>query len=68
MAKQTKSTSGNTSTYIITDQENNTITVAATLNPGSGMSTVFTSSGGLLNDGMAMLAQLLLLISTNLLP
>ena len=68
MAAQTKSTSGNTTTYTITDMTGSTVTVVATTTPVQGVTTTFSSSGGLHEDGMQMLAQLMLLLATNLLP
>ena len=68
MASQTKSVSGNTTTYVITDVEGSTVTVAATSNPGTGITTTYTSSGNVHQDASQMLTTLMQLISTNLLP
>ena len=68
MAAQTKSVSGNTTTYTITDAEGSTITIAATTTPVQGVTTTFTSSGSVHSDANQMLAQLMLLLATNLLP
>lgn len=66
MASMTQSQSGNVVTYVITDQENNTATLATTYNAITGVSVVFSSSGGLHNDGLQMMAQALLQIATGL--
>lgn len=68
MAAQTKSVSGNTTTYTITDMTGSTVTVAASTTAVQGVTTTFTSSGGLHEDGAQMLATLMLLLATNLLP
>lgn len=69
MASQTKVVAGNVTTYTITDEGNNTVAVACTQAPGQIITVKFTSStNGLLPDGVNMLAQLLLLVGTNLLP
>jgi len=68
MASTTKSTSGNVTTYTVTDSGGNTVAVAITANAITGFTTTFTSTGGLRNDGVNMLAQLLLETGTNLLP
>jgi hypothetical protein len=69
MANQTKSVSGSTTTYVITDQENNTLTLAVSQTPITVQQSVtFTSAGALHSDGLNMAAQLLLLLATGLLP
>ena len=68
MATQTKSTSGNTTTYIITDVEGNFVTVNALQAPGQVITTTFNSSGNIHQDAQQMLTTLMQLISTNLLP
>lgn len=69
MASQTKVVGGNVTTYTITDEAGNTVAVACTQAPGQIITVKFTSStNGLLPDGVNMLAQLLLLVGTNLLP
>lgn len=68
MAGQTKTVSGQTTTYVITDVEGSTVTVVATQSYGAGMTTTFTSSGGLHQDGMQMLTTLMQMLSTGLVP
>lgn len=68
MASQTKSVSGNTTTYTITDSEGSSVAVAALQAPGQPITTTFSSSGGLHQDGQQMLTTLMQLISTGLLP
>ena len=65
---QTKSVSGNVTTYVITDTEGSTVTVALTNTFGGGRTTVFTSSGGLHQDGQQQLVTLMQMISTGLTP
>ena len=67
MATWTQSTSGSVVTYTITDNESNTGTIAVTKNPVTGFTTALSSSA-LHNDGLQTVVELLLLISTNLLP
>jgi hypothetical protein len=68
MASQTSSVSGSVTTYTITDMENSTITVAVTQNPTVGVTATFTSSGAVHGDAMSMLAQLMLLVATGIVP
>lgn len=68
MASMTQSTSGNVTTFVITDSANNTVTMAATYNALTGVSVVFSSSGGLHADGLQAMAQALLQIATGLVP
>lgn len=68
MAAQTKSVSGAATTYVITDMENNTVTVVATQNPTTGLTVTYSSSGGLHADGMALLSTLNLLLQTGIAP
>lgn len=65
MAKITSSISGSTTTYVITDQAGNTLTLAAQAAPGG---LTFTSSGALLQDGAALAQVLLTMLSTGLRP
>ena len=65
---QTKTVSGNVTTYVITDTEGNTVTVAATQTFGGGMTTTYTSTGNLHQDGAQQLTTLMQLVSTGLLP
>lgn len=67
MAQQTKTTSGNSTAYVITDVANNTATITQTKTPGYAV-TVSFSGGPLLPDGTEMVAQLLLLLATGLTP
>lgn len=68
MATQTKTVSGSTTSYLITDESGNTLTVAAT-SAVTGITVLFTSSAnGLLQDGQQTLTTLMQLISTGLLP
>lgn len=68
MAGQTKTVSGNTTTYVITDTEGSTVTVAFTNSFGGGFTTTYASSGGLHVDGMQLLTTLMQLLSTGLTP
>ena len=69
MASQTKSVSDSTTTYVITDMENNTLTLRVSQNPQTTpLSVTFTSSGALHPDGLAMVSNLLLLLQTGLVP
>ena len=65
---QTKTVSGNTTTYVITDIEGNSVTVAALQTFGGGRTLTFTSSGGLHVDGQLQLTTLMQLLSTGLTP
>ncbi len=59
MANITKTVSGAVSTFVITDVEGSTLTLAVTVDPVLPLATTFTSSGGLHRDGMQMLWNLL---------
>jgi hypothetical protein len=65
---QTKTVSGNVTTYVITDTENSSVTVALTQTFGGGRLCTFSSSGGLHSDGQLLLTTLMQLISTGLTP
>jgi hypothetical protein len=65
---QTKTVSGNTTTYVITDLQNATVTVALTQGFGSGRTITLASSGNFHQDGMLQLTTLMQLLSTNLTP
>ena len=65
---QTKTVSGNTTTYVITDTEGNSVTVAALQTYGGGRTLTFSSSGGLHVDGQLQLTTLMQLLSTGLTP
>lgn len=67
MASKTKTVSGNVNTYIITDFQGNTVTVALTQNV-AGNTTTFTSSGNVHHDGQRMLMELLQLLGTGQIP
>jgi hypothetical protein len=68
MASQTKTTSGNTTTYVITDTEGSTATVALTQGFGSGRTITLASSGNFHVDGQLQLTVLMQLLSTGLTP
>lgn len=65
---QTKTTSGNVTTYVITDTEGSTVTVVLTQTYGGGRLCTFASAGGLHQDGQQQLVTLMQLISTGLTP
>lgn len=65
---QTKTTSGQTTTYVITDTEGNSVTVVLNNLIGGGRVLTFSSSGGLHNDGQLQLTTLMQLLSTGLTP
>jgi hypothetical protein len=65
---QTRTVSGNTTTYVITDTEGNSVTVAALQTYGGGRTLTFSSAGGLHVDGQQQLTTLMQLLSTNLSP
>lgn len=67
MAAVTKSVSGSVTTYVITDNEGDTLTIAVTA-ATTGNTAVFTSSGGLHYDGQAAASNLILQLQTGLLP
>jgi hypothetical protein len=67
-AGQTKTVSGNVTTYVITDSEGSTVTVALTQTYGGGQTITFSSVGGLHTDGQLLLTTLLQLLSTGLVP
>jgi hypothetical protein len=68
MASYTESTSGNVTTYVITDMEGNTLTAVVTANGVLPLNVVFTSSGGLHPDGLQVLVTLGLLWQTGVVP
>lgn len=66
MASMTSTLSGNNIVYTITDVQSNTVTVTA---PPAPLGPTFVSSAtGLLQDGQALLANLLLQLQTGLRP
>jgi len=65
---QTKTTSGNTTTYVITDVEGSSVTIVLTSLPGSGRTLTFSSSGGLHTDGQQQMTVLMQMLSTGLTP
>lgn len=67
MANTVKTVSGVVTTYVITDNESNTATLAVTA-ATTGNTIVFSSSGGLHYDGQAAMSNLLLQLQTGLLP
>lgn len=68
MASMTRADSGSTVTYVITDVGSNTVTATVTTTDVTGNTVTFSSSGGLLPDGLAQLGTLVLLLTTGLLP
>jgi hypothetical protein len=68
MATQTKSVSGNTTTYVITDTYGSTVTVALTQGYGSGRTCTFASSGNVHQDAQQALVTLMQMVSTGLTP
>jgi len=68
MASMTRVDSGNTVTYTITDLAGSTAIATVTITPVAGNTVVFSGSGGLHFDGLAMVANLANLLATNLLP
>ena len=64
----TKTTSGQVTTYVISDVEGATVTVVATETFGAGRTLTFSSSGNFHVDGQNQLAQLMLQLSTGLSP
>jgi hypothetical protein len=65
---QTKTVSGNVTTYVITDVEGSSVTVTATQSYGAGRTLTFSSSGGLHVDGQLILTTLMQQLSTGLSP
>lgn len=68
MASMTRTDSGNTTTYVITDLAGSTATATVTATAVAGNTVTFSSSGGLHYDGLALLQVLVGLLATNLLP
>lgn len=67
MAIWTQATVGSVVTYTVTDQSGATGTIAVTKNAVTGFTTALSSTA-LHNDGLAVVVELLQLISTGLLP
>lgn len=65
---QTKTASGNVTTYVITDTEGNSVTVVLNNLIGGGRILTFSSSGGLHQDGQQQLTTLMQMLSTGLTP
>ena len=65
---QTKTVSGNVTTYVITDTEGSSVTVALTQTFGGGRTCTFTSSGNVHQDGQQQLVTLMQMVSTGLTP
>lgn len=63
MAGQAKTVSGNVTTYVITDTQGSTVTVAVTTSVGAGTTCTFSSSGNVHQDGHALLANLMQIIA-----
>lgn len=68
MATLARVDSGATTTYTITDMGGSTVTITVTTTPVAGNTVQFSSSGGLRADGLAMLSDLMLSLTTGLLP
>lgn len=70
MAKITSTTSGNLTTYTITDVAGNTGTVTAPSSgaPSTAATISVSAAGGLLRDGLALLDNLLQMLYTGLRP
>ena len=68
MATQTKTSSGNVTTYVITDLEGATVTVALTQTFGGGRTCTFSSTSNVHQDGQQMLVTLMQMVSTGLTP
>ena len=64
----TAATSGQVTTYVITDTEGSTATIVLTNTYGGGRNTTFASSGGLHQDGQQQMTTLMQMISTGLTP
>ena len=65
---QTKTSSGNVTTYVITDTEGSSVTVVLTNLIGGGRVLTFSSSGNLHQDGQQLLSTLMQMLSTGLTP
>lgn len=68
MASRTITTVGSVTTIVVTDVAGNTVTLAVTQNPTTGTTMTYTSSGNVEQDANQMVAQLMLLLSTGLIP
>lgn len=72
MATQVRTSSGNTTTYVITDAEGANVTVVLTNTFGGGRTVTFVSGGAaggaLHTDGQQTLVTLMQLLSTGLAP
>ena len=68
MASQTRTVAGATTTYVITGENNNTVTLAVTQNPGSGITSTLTDSGAISQDAAQALVTLMQLTSTGIVP
>ena len=67
MASVTKATSGNVTTFTITDASANQGTLTVTVDPVLGP-TVQMGGAALLRDGVGMVSELLLQLRTGLIP
>lgn len=67
MATQTKSVSGSTTTYTITDEAGNAMTVAVALPLGTAVKVTFAGAA-VLPDAQQMLVTLMQLVSTGVIP
>jgi hypothetical protein len=68
MAAITSTYSNNVTTYVITDQAGDTLTVAAAAPQIAGGGLTFTSSGALRADGQILLNTLMTMLVTGLRP
>lgn len=68
MATVTSSIAGTTTTYVITDQKSNTLTIAAAAPGPAGGGITYTSSGALLGDGQEIVQTLMTMLVTGLRP
>lgn len=67
MASVTKSVSGTTSTFVVTDQESNAATLTVSAGAVTGPTVTF-ASGAMQRDGVQMIFNLLNQLQTGLIP
>lgn len=68
MATMTRTDSTNTATYVITDMGGSTLTIVATINPVTGNTCTFTTSGNLMPDALAQLWFIIGALTTGIVP
>lgn len=68
MASRTVTVAGVVTTIVVTDSAGNTVTLAVTQNPTTGTTMTYASSGNVQQDANQMIAQLMLMLSTGLVP